>query len=307
MARSAPMSPAPIRAAGALSDVEVLVIFQGPGRLTSRRRGMWKKPAGGKVVPTWNYCVVHAHGPLRVRDHRAWLRGPPRTARPPPRIDPARALARLRRPRRFHRETDLRHRRHRNSHPPHRQMEGQPESQPADRAGVIGGLAATQTATPAAMAGLVRDATLRAHIASPSRRILLPPCPAAAVASFLPSSPPLGCRRAALPARGGGPVVRDGLLRRRRRCRACDRRRLRRRCLRCCRGCLSPIRRPASPLRLRLLAAAFFVGGRAGDGRSRLSARHRHRRGLAAPPEVTRTWSHDPRPRFSPRAPSLAS
>jgi len=28
----------------------------------------------GRVVPTWNYAVVHAHGPLRVIDDRVWLR-----------------------------------------------------------------------------------------------------------------------------------------------------------------------------------------------------------------------------------------
>ena len=27
----------------------------------------------GKVVPTWNYVVVHAHGPLRFIDDRVWL------------------------------------------------------------------------------------------------------------------------------------------------------------------------------------------------------------------------------------------
>jgi transcriptional regulator len=33
------------------------------------------KQATGKVVPTWNYAVVHAHGTLRAVDDAAWLRG----------------------------------------------------------------------------------------------------------------------------------------------------------------------------------------------------------------------------------------
>ena len=32
------------------------------------------KKEHGKVVPTWNYAVVHARGPLRVIEDRAWLR-----------------------------------------------------------------------------------------------------------------------------------------------------------------------------------------------------------------------------------------
>lgn len=32
------------------------------------------KRAHGKVVPTWNYTVVHASGPLRTIDDPAWLR-----------------------------------------------------------------------------------------------------------------------------------------------------------------------------------------------------------------------------------------
>src|SRR3970040_604518 len=29
----------------------------------------------GKVVPTYNYIVVHAYGPMRIIEDRAWLRG----------------------------------------------------------------------------------------------------------------------------------------------------------------------------------------------------------------------------------------
>ena len=54
-------------------DVQALVIFQGPGTYVSPA---WypTKRATGKVVPTWNYAVVHAHGVLRAIDDRAWLR-----------------------------------------------------------------------------------------------------------------------------------------------------------------------------------------------------------------------------------------
>jgi transcriptional regulator len=33
------------------------------------------KAEHGKVVPTWNYVVTHAHGRVRVRDDAAWVRG----------------------------------------------------------------------------------------------------------------------------------------------------------------------------------------------------------------------------------------
>lgn len=49
-----------------------VVIFQGPQAYISPS---WypSKQAGGKVVPTWNYAVVHAHGRPRVIDDRARL------------------------------------------------------------------------------------------------------------------------------------------------------------------------------------------------------------------------------------------
>jgi transcriptional regulator len=54
-------------------ETEALVIFQGPGTYVSPA---WypTKQETGRVVPTWNYAVVHAHGPLRVIDDKAWLR-----------------------------------------------------------------------------------------------------------------------------------------------------------------------------------------------------------------------------------------
>jgi transcriptional regulator len=54
-------------------DADALVIFQGPSTYVSPA---WypTKSETGRVVPTWNYAVVHAHGPLRFIDDRAWLR-----------------------------------------------------------------------------------------------------------------------------------------------------------------------------------------------------------------------------------------
>jgi transcriptional regulator len=57
----------------AARDVETLVLFQGPETYISPS---WypSKQDTARVVPTWNYVVVHARGPLRVIDDRAWLR-----------------------------------------------------------------------------------------------------------------------------------------------------------------------------------------------------------------------------------------
>ena len=53
--------------------VESVVIFQGP---ESYITPSWypSKEAHGKVVPTWNYAVVHAYGYPRVIENAAWLR-----------------------------------------------------------------------------------------------------------------------------------------------------------------------------------------------------------------------------------------
>jgi len=50
----------------------VLVIFQGPQAYITPS---WyaSKAEHGKVVPTWNYAVVHAHGTLRAIDSHAWV------------------------------------------------------------------------------------------------------------------------------------------------------------------------------------------------------------------------------------------
>ncbi len=51
----------------------MLVIFQGPDTYITPS---WyaTKQDGGKVVPTWNYAVVHAHGPLVAKDDPQWVR-----------------------------------------------------------------------------------------------------------------------------------------------------------------------------------------------------------------------------------------
>jgi transcriptional regulator len=55
-------------------DAKALAIFQGASTYVSPSWYPTKKETG-KVVPTWNYAVVHVHGPLRVVDDRDWVRG----------------------------------------------------------------------------------------------------------------------------------------------------------------------------------------------------------------------------------------
>lgn len=52
---------------------EALAVFQGPQVYVTPS---WypEKRVSGKVVPTWNYAVVHARGPLIIHDDRDWLR-----------------------------------------------------------------------------------------------------------------------------------------------------------------------------------------------------------------------------------------
>jgi transcriptional regulator len=51
----------------------VLLVFQGPQAYVSPS---WyaSKAEHGKVVPTWNYTMVQAHGTLRAIDDAAWVR-----------------------------------------------------------------------------------------------------------------------------------------------------------------------------------------------------------------------------------------
>lgn len=54
-------------------SVDALAIFAGPQHYVSPS---WYpvKAEHGKVVPTWNYAVVHAYGPLKVIEDKQWLR-----------------------------------------------------------------------------------------------------------------------------------------------------------------------------------------------------------------------------------------
>lgn len=56
------------------APLEALAIFRGPDRYITPAWYATKRETG-KVVPTWNYAVVHAHGTLRAIDDPAWLRG----------------------------------------------------------------------------------------------------------------------------------------------------------------------------------------------------------------------------------------
>lgn len=53
--------------------IDALVIFHGPEHYVSPA---WypAKQEHGRVVPTWNYVIVQAHGRLRAIDDRDWLR-----------------------------------------------------------------------------------------------------------------------------------------------------------------------------------------------------------------------------------------
>jgi transcriptional regulator len=57
-----------------IGQVEALAIFQGPQAYITPS---WypTKRENGKAVPTWNYMVVHAYGPLKAVDDAEWLRG----------------------------------------------------------------------------------------------------------------------------------------------------------------------------------------------------------------------------------------
>lgn len=55
-----------------LTTTATVAVFQGPEAYVSPS---WypSKPVHGKVVPTWNYAVVHAHGNARIFDDKAQL------------------------------------------------------------------------------------------------------------------------------------------------------------------------------------------------------------------------------------------
>jgi transcriptional regulator len=56
-----------------LGDVDAVAIFQGPDHYITPSWYATKEETG-KVVPTWNYVVVHAYGRLRFMDDELWLR-----------------------------------------------------------------------------------------------------------------------------------------------------------------------------------------------------------------------------------------
>lgn len=55
------------------ADMDALVIFQGAQAYISPN---WypSKQQSGQVVPTYNYMVVHAYGPMRTIEDKSWLR-----------------------------------------------------------------------------------------------------------------------------------------------------------------------------------------------------------------------------------------
>ncbi len=61
----------PLARPGAV-DGEILVVFQGPACYISPS-GYATKAEHGKVVPTWNYTAVHAHGELKMIDDPDWI------------------------------------------------------------------------------------------------------------------------------------------------------------------------------------------------------------------------------------------
>ncbi len=58
----------------ACAGADMLAIFHGVQAYVSPS---WypSKKLTHKVVPTWNYLVLHAHGPLRVIEDKTWLHG----------------------------------------------------------------------------------------------------------------------------------------------------------------------------------------------------------------------------------------
>ena len=52
--------------------LEVLLVFQGPQAYVTPSWYPTKKQTG-KVVPTWNYSVVHVRGVLQLHDNTEWL------------------------------------------------------------------------------------------------------------------------------------------------------------------------------------------------------------------------------------------
>ena len=66
------ISRANTQARDLVSTVDALAIFAGPHHYISATWYPGTKE-DGEEVPTWNYAVVHAYGPLRVVEEAAWL------------------------------------------------------------------------------------------------------------------------------------------------------------------------------------------------------------------------------------------
>jgi transcriptional regulator len=54
-------------------NVDVLVVFQGPQSYITPSWYPTKKESG-KVVPTWNYSVVHVRGKISLKEDKTWIR-----------------------------------------------------------------------------------------------------------------------------------------------------------------------------------------------------------------------------------------
>src|SRR5262245_2493162 len=63
----------PVWRDGGASAVDALAIFAGPQRYITPSWYPTKRESG-RVVPTWNYAVVHVHGQFRAIDDPGWLR-----------------------------------------------------------------------------------------------------------------------------------------------------------------------------------------------------------------------------------------
>jgi transcriptional regulator len=61
------------QARGAVPGVQALAIFQGPDVYITPSWYATKRE-NGKVVPTWNYVAIHAHGPVEFSDDTERLR-----------------------------------------------------------------------------------------------------------------------------------------------------------------------------------------------------------------------------------------
>lgn len=55
------------------NKVEALLIFQGPQAYITPSWYPSKKETG-KVVPTWNYSVVHVRGKIQIQENKDWIR-----------------------------------------------------------------------------------------------------------------------------------------------------------------------------------------------------------------------------------------